>query len=427
LGTESGPALQGFGLKWWGVIGFLLLLLTFACIAIALVPDVVSESLTQIFGFAVVFSQVLFVLLGIAATIALVYQVWTGAERILSIRAERHKIEHEAQITAITAPADHHVIIHERSGLIRNVTFDARTAIGPGDNRPMTAEELQAWLLWHSLHATRHVGRNEIENLLEVPQGPVMLMPALQNIDRALIIGNSGAGKTTLLQHVISQRPGDVVVIDPHDDRHTWPPNAQIIGGGQDYDEIERALLALVEEIRRRYQERATGRSLDFGLLTVVVDEWRQITQNTHEAADSIKTVLTGGRKVRTACIVASHSERARPLGLEGEADLKDGFAIVRLQGSQELNIPFTATLDMGDGEIPVVLPGPYMTIEKPERLLIDPASVELPMTPQERQILMLWDAGHRSVTKIGAMVYGSKGGQQNELVRETLRKFKRV
>jgi hypothetical protein len=415
------------GVKWQLVIAFLCILIVFGCMALVVVPEVVEKSLTQFLGIAVMFSQIMFGLFGLAAFIALVYQVWAGAEKMLAMRAERHKVEHEAQITAITAPADHNVIIHERGGIIRNVALDARFVIRPNENRAATNEEMQAWALWHSLHATRHVARNEIGDLLEVPQGPVMLMPALQNVDRALIIGNSGAGKTTLLQHVISQRQGDVVVIDPHDDRHTWPANAQIIGGGQDYDEIERALLALVEEIRRRYQERATGQSLDFDLLTVIVDEWRQITQNTREAADSIKTVLTGGRKVRTACIVASHSERARPLGLEGEADLKDGFAIVRLQGSKELNIPFTATLDMGDGEIPVVLPGPYMTVEKPERLLIDPASIELPMTPQERQILMLWDAGHRSVTKIGKIVYGSKGGQQNELVRETLRKHKRV
>ena len=64
-------------------------------------------------------------------------------------------------------------------------------------------------------------------------------------MERGLIVGASGSGKTTIIQHIIARRPGDVLVLDPHDDTVTWPSNAQVVGGGQDYTAIESALLDL--------------------------------------------------------------------------------------------------------------------------------------------------------------------------------------
>jgi hypothetical protein len=56
---------------------------------------------------------------------------------------------------------------------------------------------------------------------------------------------------------------------------------------------------------------------------------------------------------------LATHSDRAKPLGLEGEYDLKDGFAVVRLS---IVNGQRQAMLDTGNGEQPAVLPGPFVT-----------------------------------------------------------------
>jgi hypothetical protein len=93
--------------------------------------------------------------------------------------------------------------------------------------------------------------------------------------------------------------------------------------------------------------------------ITILIDEWRAIVYNVKDASEAIKSLLTESRKAAFSVFVATHSNRAKPLGLEGEYDLKDGFAVVRLSIA---NGQRQATLDMGNGEVPVMLPGTYPT-----------------------------------------------------------------
>lgn len=387
--------------------------------------DVVLEALNAGLKAAIVLAV-------IGSIVGLLFASWCALQRGIKDRAEVRKAlaearraERDAQHTVIVANSDQQVYITDDNHSVewRAAHRDPRVYANGQWSEPRSLE-IAAYVAYLESIQPRIEGR-VVDNLLAAPS-PVYLMSELANIERALIVGGSGSGKTTLLQHVISGRKGDVVVIDPHDDTNTWPGNAQVIGGGQDYDEIERALVALVGQVRERYQVRSVGQVEEFDPLTVIVDEWREIVKNTKTAADNIKTVLTGGRKVGTCCIVASHSDRARPLGIEGESDLRDGFVLVHLRGNSQVG--FSATLDTGDGEQPVILPGPYTPgVAAPERpALINTARVRLPMSGQEQEILRLHQAGH-SVSRIGKEVYGSRGGWQSDRVREVLQKFKKA
>jgi hypothetical protein len=274
--------------------------------------------------------------------------------------------------------------------------------------------QLAVYLQWLSIHQPRAAQQLAAASGLSV-SGPPGLLEKLEGFERLLVVGQPGAGKTTLLQHVISGLDGRVVVLDPHDDRNTWPSNAEVIGGGQDYEAIEDALVYMRSTVRARYQERHEGRS-EFDPEWLILDEWSEIFQALPGAAEHYRSILTGGRKVSTGLALGAHSDRVHALGLDGRGDMKKAFYIVRLTGDRRVGIK--GTLEYGDsGEQPVSLPGPY----RPGALALPE-----PMSEQERRILELAEQG-MAHWKIGEQVYNSSGGYQTERVREVLRSHGRL
>jgi hypothetical protein len=157
--------------------------------------------------------------------------------------------------------------------------------------------------------------------------------------------------------------------------------------------------------------------------ITILIDEWRAITRQLGKSAEeAIRTLLTESRKAAFSVFVASHSDRARPLGLEGEYDLKDGFAIVRLTIA---NGQRQATLDTGSGEMLAVMPGPFGS-SQPQVIEGDSINLEPGPDDTEANILRLHQAGE-SVSSIAAKIFGSKGGWQNQQVKDILAKFQAV
>jgi hypothetical protein len=358
------------------------------------------------------------IVFGVALVIALggALYVRLQAARLRLLQARR-----QAEIQTIIAGADEQVYLADEGHRTwRALSHDPRV-YGNGEWTEPTVTEAAAYLAWVQRRA-----KLDMANPLLLPMAEAMpdLLTELTDAERALIVGSSGSGKTTLLQHLAAGRGGRVVVIDPHDDRHTWPDNAQVIGGGQDYAAITDALYGLAALVKERYALRYAGQLDGQPPITVVCDEWREITQHAPSTPDYFKGILTGGRKVLMSIIIGSHSDRAEPLGLKGEADLKDGLVIVRLKGDRLRG--FSATLDKGDGERAVSLPGPYRPgVAAP----VKPLELARPGLPDdERRVLEMHAAGE-SITAIGAAVYGdgTKGGQQNALVRSVLQKHGQV
>lgn len=228
-----------------------------------------------------------------------------------------------------------------------------------------TEDELRRWTAYNILH--RHSGRGALpaagSDLAALPAGPVDLLAALDLAQRVLIVGPSDAGKTTLLHHIMQRRyqQSKVVVIDPHASPHKWAGHShKVFGVGRNYEEVEWGLRELIKLMLKRYEDIGKGLAQEEShpRLSIFIDEWRAITMNLGgNAADTIKTLLTESRKAAFSVFLATHSERAKPLGLAGEYDLKDGFAVVRLV---MVNSQRMATLDTGNGETPVILPGPF-------------------------------------------------------------------
>jgi len=400
-----------------GVV-FLVVFAWYTSAAGSVVVDILTTGLMAVVGLAVV---------AVAVTLSLF--VWRGYHRAVhdqagavTAMAEARRAERDAEYSYITAGPQDQVWINEtdHSQAWRAGHQDPRIIAHNGQWSEPTKLEIGTYLA--RLESMRPVGKATAEALLE-PAQQVTLMSELQDIERALIVGGSGSGKTTLLQHMIAQREGQMIVIDPHDDGVTWPDNCQVVAGAQNYQEAERAILWVVEEIQRRYTDRHDRGTQPEGFeqMTLVIDEWRELVLfGGKELPEGMKKALTAGRKVRMCLILAGHSERVRALGIKEEGDLIGGFSVVRLQGGS--GKPYSATLDVGQGEIPVVLPGPYAPgLPSPAaRPMIELGDVQLQMTAQEQQIIGLHHAGH-GITKIGVMVFGCKGGKQNEIVREVI------
>lgn len=265
---------------------------------------------------------------------------------------------------------------------------------------------------------------------IEIAAAPSILAE-LARFDRALIHGGSGGGKTNLTQHQIASSNAQVVVLDPHDNHATWPESTHVVGGGEDWDAIEGELAGWVAEKHARYARREQEHIVDasvFPALFMVADEWLDITQHCETAGDSLAELLTAIRKVNMRLWILSQSDRAGSLGLARRYDLIDCFeAIVRMRGNKATG--WSASIQTVDGEYEVQPPGAFAGAAQPKICGYTPGQVAKPVNHTDQRVLEMHAAGN-SITRIGKEVFGggrSEGGQQNDLVREILKKHNRM
>lgn len=344
---------------------------------------------------------------------------WLALEKIRLARAQRREVEAKG---VLTLTAGGQVFIRETNNRAtwRALHLEQRVYAN-GVYHPPTEIEGRAWTVFHSPRTAAAV----LATPATAPTvtAPADLLTALDNVQRCLIVGASDVGKTTVLQWLVTRRAaaGRVVVIDPHAGPGKWPVQ-DIIGLGRNYAQIDRALDALVHLMTKRYDEIGQGLAVEGSHppVTIVIDEWRAIVANVQRAAQTIKALLTESRKAAFSVFVASHSDRAKPLGLEGEYDLKDGFAVVRLT---LVNGQRLATLDTGDGPQPVTLPGSFPSAVTP--LLGHSMSHAAPVrtTPEEQQVLEMLERGesYRAITRA---VWGKVGSFYNAKIDKIKAKY---
>jgi len=283
--------------------------------------------------------------------------------RILS--ADARKAEREAELFIITAKRDEQVLISDGDPS-RKFTAAHLQLSGQVNGRvtEATPEQAAAWETWH-----RPRSQAAAALIQEPPTPPAELpaiIPALVNRQRILIVGASDAGKTTLLRWLIDARRGKCLVIDPQGSPGKWGPDAKMIGEGLNYSRIAIVLPQLLAEMQRRHAQIGTGEVLEgqHSQLTIIIDDLRGIIMNCKEAGKNLAHLLTDGRSTGLNLIIGTHSRYVKPLGLEGEGDLRKGFVIVELHGGNGEMRGATLEFNADQNKIPHALPGPHPDIE---------------------------------------------------------------
>jgi hypothetical protein len=157
----------------------------------------------------------------------------------------------------------------------------------------------------------------------ETAVAPIPLPPLAHG--HILIAGETGSGKSTAMLAVLKRRQ-QVVVLDPHHAPGSWD-NAQVIGGGRDFENIGRYMQQMHHLLSQRYTDRAQGHS-KFEPLTVATDEMPAIVAALGRQVDEVwREWLREGRKVGLFFVVSTQSTRVKTLGIRGEGDLLENFS----------------------------------------------------------------------------------------------------
>lgn len=297
----------------------------------------------------------------IAAETSLTQARAMAEARILS--ADARKAEREADLLIVTAKRDEQVLISDGDST-RKFTAAHLATSGEinGKQIAATPEQVATWSAFHSRSqaATAAVIQEPIAPPAELPA----IIPALVHRQRILIVGASDAGKTTLLRWLIDSR-GKCLVIDPQGSPGKWR-GATMLGEGLNYRRISVALNQLSAEMKRRHAQIGTGEVLagQYDKLTIIIDDLRGIIMNCKDAGKTLAHLLTDGRSTGLNLIIGTHSRYVKPLGLEGEGDLRKGFVIVELYGGNGEQRGATLEFNADKNKIPHSLPGPHPDIE---------------------------------------------------------------
>jgi len=178
-------------------------------------------------------------------------------------------------------------------------------------------------------------GENALSLSVALPEIKNSLLSDLEHCQRMLISGGSGTGKTSLLLHIAQQRDqlGDLVILDLDGKTNKWG-KYKAHGAGDNTNEI----IAELDKLKTVFTERAGQYSSGiveergFDLITIIADEWHEMSAEIPDLSQRIKKILTRGRKYSMDLIIGTNGLTADSLGLHGKMDLIHNFeARVRL------------------------------------------------------------------------------------------------
>lgn len=288
--------------------------------------------------------------LSFAAAIAFLFLL---REKFLTIQAQRKKAQLESSLVISNGETwvQEHIFKTNEQGK-KELTIEyarlggIRHRVNSHDHNPTPSEILYAQTML-TTGQSKMLSTGQMAVL--PPVVPLDLLSLLDKSERVLIKGASDAGKTTLLQHIVSRSKG-VFVIDPHYAPDVWPiSSTRVVGAARNYQAIDTFLLKLIDELNSRYERRAKGEN-NFEQITLVIDEFNSIKQECDHAGKILSTLIRESRKVGFRLFLGSHSELVKPLGLEGQGDIREGLLIVRLEIDQ-ITKQRKATIDTGNGE----------------------------------------------------------------------------
>lgn len=176
---------------------------------------------------------------------------------------------------------------------------------------------------------------------LPVAQQPV-LMPAQTELNwqeiltaaHLAVVGKTGSGKSALTQWLASNLGGDIAVYDSDASPSEWQ-GLNVVGRGANYEAIAAAMQDDLDELQRRTQARANGQH-DFLPMVRILEESPETLSALKDAGLEIgykwlKGILRRGRKYGVKLILLSQGFSVRSLRIEGEGELRDNIAVLRL------------------------------------------------------------------------------------------------
>lgn len=167
-----------------------------------------------------------------------------------------------------------------------------------------------------------------VDNPTAIQWGDVLSSPHLG------IVGKTGSGKSALTQWLASQLQGEIVVYDSDAAPHEWE-GLQVVGRGANYEMIAAAMEQDLIELQTRTEARARGDESFKPIIRILEESPETLSALKDNGFDIgyrwLKGILRRGRKYGIKLILLSQGFSVRSLRIEGEGELRDNIAVLRL------------------------------------------------------------------------------------------------
>ena len=160
-----------------------------------------------------------------------------------------------------------------------------------------------------------------------------------------MIFGSQGSGKTSFVEWYAKRKAEmghEVIILDPHKKYGAWE-GLCVVGGGRDYDAVNKELTRLDTKISERYIDYDQLADFNPRPITVICEEFTKWKSKCSNADPFFETSLTDIRKVGIQVVFVAHTKTMS--GLTGQKGLSDTFKT----GVDMLEL-ITETIECADG-----------------------------------------------------------------------------
>jgi hypothetical protein len=146
------------------------------------------------------------------------------------------------------------------------------------------------------------------------------VLDVLSGKHHLLVVGHTGGGKSVLLHNLAKRLSANasVLVCDVDSVRGTYQ-GYRVVGSGDDYDAISKALQLVRVQVGKRREARAAG-TRSFKAMWVFIDEAHDVFANVENARELFIDIVRRGRKLNIHAAIGTQDSLVKTLGLEGQS-----------------------------------------------------------------------------------------------------------
>jgi hypothetical protein len=190
------------------------------------------------------------------------------------------------------------------------------------------------------------------------------VLDVLSGKHHLLVVGHTGGGKSVLLHNLAKRLSANasVLVCDVDSVRGTYQ-GYRVVGSGDDYDAISKALQLVRVQVGKRREARAAG-TRSFKAMWVFIDEAHDVFANVENARELFIDIVRRGRKLNIHAAIGTQDSLVKTLGLEGQSKALVNLTRVDVttRGQQR-----TASIDGNEYPVPD-LPHPDDMVQPDQR-----------------------------------------------------------